>query len=142
MVYITFLQLQKQRKEVEDGIEEYEGQDAKVETIEVEKIEIKNGIPTLVKVQEERKIPIFDDVEVIDELGNKILNPDGQTRTYQMPRMVKKTRPKYRKEVIGDCLGLNADQIYAAAFGALQKNMILTEDLINRVRLLEMKARR
>ena len=56
--------------------------------------------------------------------------------------MVKKTRPKYRKEVIEDCLDLNADQIYMAAFGALQKNMLLTEDLINRVELLEIKARR
>ena len=56
--------------------------------------------------------------------------------------MVKKTRPKYRREVTRNCLSLNTDQIYAAAFGALQKNMILTEDLINRVRLLEMKARR
>jgi len=125
---------------VEDGIEEYEEQDVKVETIEVERIEMKNGIPTLVKVQEERKIPIFDDVEVIDELGNKILNPDGTIRTYQVPRMVKKTRPKYRREVTKDCLSLNADQIYMAAFGALQKNMLLTEDLINRVRLLETKA--
>jgi len=54
--------------------------------------------------------------------------------------MVKKTRPKYKKEVIRNCLSLNADQIYMAAFGALQKNMLLTEDLINRVRLLEKKA--
>ena len=56
--------------------------------------------------------------------------------------MVKKTRPKYKKEVIRNCLSLNADQIYMAAFGALQKNMLLTEDLINRVRLLEIEARR
>ncbi len=47
--------------------------------------------------------------------------------------MSKKTRPKYRKEVIEDCLGLNADQIYAVLYGAVQK-------LMDKIEKLEEKA--
>ena len=48
------------------------------------------------------------------------------------------TQPKFRDEiVIKDCMTLDADQIFAAAYGALQKTMLMVEELTKRVSKLE-----
>ena len=48
------------------------------------------------------------------------------------------TRPKFRDEVvIKDCMALDSDQIYAAMYGALQKTMLMVEELTKRVGKLE-----
>jgi hypothetical protein len=49
--------------------------------------------------------------------------------TYQMPRMVTKTRPKVRHDVIEDCLDLNGGQMIAALYGAVQALMAKVEAL-------------
>jgi len=122
------------KQQVEDGIEEYEEQDFTVEIIkeEAEAIEIRDGIPTLVKkvTEKEVKTMLFDDMPVMDEASNPVLNADGTPRTYQVPRMVKKTRPLLKSAVeIKDCLDLNSDQIYAAMYGAIQYLMAEVERL-------------
>ena len=80
---------------------------------------------------------------MIDEVGNTVLESyeitpatetesavfDTRPATYQMPRMVKKTRPKFRKEVIEDCLDLNGGQMNAALYGAVQALMAKVEAL-------------
>jgi len=125
------------KQQIEDGTEEYEEQDFKVETVkdETEAIEIRDGIPTLVKkvTEKEVKMMLFDGVPVVDEEGNPVLNADGTPRVHQVPRMIKKTRPIMKPAIeIEDCLDLNADQIYAAMYGALQL-------LITKVEKLEKK---
>ena len=76
---------------------------------------------------------LFDGVPVVDEEGNPVLNADGTPRVHQVPRMIKKTRPIMKPAIeIEDCLDLNADQIYAAMYGALQL-------LITKVEKLEKK---
>jgi hypothetical protein len=59
--------------------------------------------------------------------------------TYQMPRMITKTRPKVRHDVIEDCLDLNGAQMLAALYGAVQALMAKVETLENRLTLLEAK---
>ena len=127
--------------EYEDGIEEYEEQDFIIEeeTIEEVSIEIKKGIPVQVKktVVKENKKMLFDAVEVMDEDGQVVLEEAEigyRPIMHQVPRMVTKTRPKLKKDVIEDCLDLNSDQIYAAMYGALQK-------VIQEVETLKSKAR-
>jgi len=44
-----------------------------------------------------------------------------------MPRMVTKTRPKVRHDVIEDCLDLNGGQMIAALYGAVQSLMAKVE---------------
>lgn len=58
---------------------------------------------------------------------------------YQMQRMVTKTRPKFRKEVIEDCLDLNAGQMNAALYGAVQRLMAKVAVLEARLSALEAK---
>lgn len=123
---------------VEDGVEEYQEQDYTVEMVEVEKkeIEIRDGKPVQVTklVQEERKTLLFDNVEVVDEQGNVVMKEDGTPLTHQMPRMITKTRPKFKPSmVIEDALGMNADQIYAAMYGAVQMLMAKVEELEKKI---------
>lgn len=119
---------------IEDGIEEYEEQDFKMETVEEKVIEIQNSIPVQVKRLVERKKLLFKDVPVMDEIGKPVIDKDGKILTYQMPIMVKKTRPKMRVDVVEDCLSMNADQVYAAMYGAVQM-------LIQKVEKLESKLK-
>jgi hypothetical protein len=109
---------------IPDGQEEYEEQDFTIEKVEKEEmtIEIRDGKPVQVKklVKIENKIMLFDTIEVIDEEGNLVLKEDGSLLTHQMPRMIKKTRDKFKQEVIEDCLDLNSGQLYAAMYGCIQ----------------------
>jgi hypothetical protein len=57
--------------------------------------------------------------------------------THPVPRMIKKTRPKYRTDTIEGCRSLDADQIFAAMYGALQKAMSVIEDLQARIAVFE-----
>lgn len=53
--------------------------------------------------------------------------------THSVPRMIKKTRPKVRHDVIQDCLDLNSGQMIAAMYGAVQALMTTVEDLTAQV---------
>lgn len=112
---------------VEDGFEEYEEQETCERIIEREvvEIELRNGLPVQVKttVMETVYEPVLDNVPIIDEGGNPVFGKDGAPITHAIPRMVRRTRPKMRTETIDDCLSLNADQLYAAMYGALQLAM-------------------
>jgi len=57
--------------------------------------------------------------------------------TYQMPRMITKTRPKVRHDVIEDCLDLNGAQMLAALYGAVQALMEKVEVLETKLATLE-----
>ena len=57
--------------------------------------------------------------------------------TAPVPRMVTKTRPKLKDDVIEDCLDLNGGQMVSAMYGALQKAMSVIEDLQARIIILE-----
>ena len=117
---------------IPDGVEEYEEQDFTLETVEKEEtsIEVRNGVPTQVKktVKSEKKVILFDTVDVVDEHGSPVMNGD-EPLTYQVPKMIKKTRPKFRQDVIEDCLDLNNGQLYAAMYGCIQKLMQKVEAL-------------
>jgi len=110
--------------EIDDGVEEYEEHDYTIETIEREKkvIEIRDGVPVQVTitVTEEKKTFLYDEVGVVDEQGNPVLKEDGTQLTYQVPRMVKKTRPKKTKVEIENCKTVNSDQIVKVLYGAVQ----------------------
>lgn len=62
----------------------------KTETLtrEVEKIEIVNGVPTLIKSIEEYKSPVVDHVGVVDKNGKPVLNKEGEQLTYPVPVMI------------------------------------------------------
>lgn len=117
---------------IEDGVEEYEEQDFEMETVEEKVIEMQNGIPVQVKRIVERKKLLFKkDVTVVDETGKPVVGKDGKLLTYLVPIMMKKTRPKTRVDTVEDCLSMNADQIYAAMYGAVQLLIQKVEKLEN-----------
>ena len=109
--------------DIPDGTEEYEEQEFTVETVnKVEtSIEVINGKPVQASktTQVEEKTLLFDEVVVVDVAGD-IVMVDGAPLTHKVPRMVTKTRPKVRREVIEDCLDLNGGQMNAALYGAVQ----------------------
>ena len=137
--------------EIPDGIEEYEEQDFTLETVDkVETlIQVINGKPVQVSkvVTSENKVMLFDMVDVLDEAGVAVMESYEVTPaipaidateeveavmgtrpvTYKMPRMITKTRPKVRREVIEDCLALNGGQMNAALYGAVQCLMAKVE---------------
>jgi hypothetical protein len=118
--------------EIPDGTEEYTEQDFTLETVEtIEKsIEIVDGKPVQVSkvVTSEKKVLLFDAVDVVDEVGVVVMNGD-KPLTHEMPRMITKTRAKVRHEVIEDCLDLNGGQMIAALYGAVQALMLQVESL-------------
>lgn len=109
--------------DIPDGTEEYEEQEFTVETVnKVEtSIQVINGKPVQASktTQVEEKTLLFDEVVVVDVAGD-IVMVDGAPLTHKVPRMVTKTRPKVRREVIEDCLDLNGGQMNAALYGAVQ----------------------
>ena len=125
--------------EIPDGTEEYTEQDFKLETVEKTEtsIEIIDGKPVQVSkvVTSENKVLLFDSVDVVDEAGVLVMDGD-KPLTYQIPRMVTKTRAKVRHEVIEDCLDLNGGQMIAALYGAVQSLMQKVETLTSKIDLL------
>jgi hypothetical protein len=117
---------------IPDGTEEYTEQDFTLETVEkIEtSIQIIDGKPVQVSkvVASENKVLLFDTVDVTDEAGAVVMDGD-KPLTYQMPRMVTKTRNKVRHDVIEDCLDLNGGQMIAALYGAVQALMLKVESL-------------
>ncbi len=120
-------------EKIPDGYEEYEEQDYTVREVETQEIsiEIRDGKPVQIckTIKVEKKIMLYDDVEVVDENGNAVLKEDGMPLTHKMPRIIKKQREKFRQEVIEDCLDLNSGQLYAAMYGAIQALMAKVEAL-------------
>jgi hypothetical protein len=108
---------------VEGGVEEYEEYDEPVmEEVQAEQtsIEIINGVPTQVTKIVTQSRPVVDYVPVVDAAGKPVMQADGTPLLHPVPRTRKATRPKVRRETIQDCLSLNADQLYAAMYGAIQ----------------------
>jgi hypothetical protein len=105
---------------VEDGIEEYDEPVMEEVPVEQTSIEIVNGVPTQVTKTVTQSRPVVDDVPVVDTDGNPVMQADGTPLLHPVPRTRKATRPKVRQETIQDCLSLNADQLYAAMYGAIQ----------------------
>ena len=118
------------KTDIPDGVEEYEEQDFTLESVEKTETEIQiiDGKPVQVSkvVTSENKVLLFDTLDVVDEAGVVVMDGD-KPLTYQMPRMVTKTRPKVRHDVIEDCLDLNGGQMIAALYGAVQALMAKVE---------------
>ena len=119
-------------EKIPDGDEEYEEQDFVMETVEQQTIEMVDGTAVLKTKSVEQQKLLFDEFHVQDEAGNIVVDKDKNPLIHKIPRMIKKTRPKFRQEVIEDCLDLNSGQIIAAMYGAVQK-------LIQKVEMLEAK---
>ena len=117
---------------IPDGAEEYTEQDFTLETVEKTEtsIQVIDGKPVQVSkvVTSENKVLLFDSVDVVDEAGDVVMDGD-KALTYQMPRMITKTRNKVRHDVIEDCLDLNGGQMIAALYGAVQALMLQVESL-------------
>ena len=117
---------------IPDGAEECTEQDFTLETVEKTEtsIQVIDGKPVQVSrvVTSENKVLLFDSVDVVDEAGAVVMDGD-KALTYQMPRMVTKTRNKVRYDVIEDCLDLNGGQMIAALYGAVQALMLQVESL-------------
>jgi hypothetical protein len=127
--------------DIADGVEEYQEQETVSEVVKTTEatIEIVNGVPTLVTVIKSETIakPVFDDLAVVNESGAPVLDAAGAPVTHPVPRMVTKTRQKFRRETIDDCLSLNTDQLYAAMYGALQLAMQKIKTLESEVAALK-----
>lgn len=121
---------------IADGVEEYQEQDFVIEPKVVSAIEIVNGSPVQVKKTIEEKVLLFDELPVKDELGKAVLE-NGKPLLAKVPKMVTKTRPKFRQEVIEDCLDLNSGQLNAALYGAVQACMLKIESLEQEIALLK-----
>lgn len=121
---------------IPDGVEEYEEQEEVTEEVSVNEVEIVAGQPVLKLKMKSQKKALADEVQVKDEKGKPVryVDKDGKEKPlmHSIPRMVKKTRPKERKEVIEDCLNLDMSQVYMQMFGAVQM-------LIQKVEALEAK---
>jgi hypothetical protein len=117
---------------IPDGTEEYTEQDFTLETVEKTEtsIQVIDGKPVQVSkvVTSENKVLLFDTVDVVDEAGAVVMDGD-KPLTYQMPRMVTKTRNKVRHDVIEYCLDLNGGKMIAALYGAVQALMLQVESL-------------
>jgi hypothetical protein len=128
------------KTDIPDGTETYEEQEFTVETVEKTEtsIQVIDGKPVQVSrvVTSENKVLLFDTVDVLDEAGDVVIE-GGKPLTYQMPRMITKTRPKVRHDVIEDCLDLNGGQMIAALYGAVQAIMDKGDALTARVAALE-----
>ena len=120
------------KTDIPDGVEEYEEQDFTIESVEKTEtsIQVINGNAVQVsKVSTlENKVMLFDTVDVLDEAGAVVMDGD-KPLTYQMPRMITKTRLKVRHDVIEDCLDLNSGQMIAALYGCVQALMAKVETL-------------
>ena len=120
------------KTDIPDGTEEYEEQDFTLESVEKTEtsIQVINGKAVQVSkvVTSENQVMLFDTVDVVDEAGNAVM-VDDKPLTYRMPRMITKTRPKVRHDVIEDCLDLNGAQMIAALYGAVQALMEKVEVL-------------
>ena len=120
------------KTDIPDGVEEYEEQDFTLDAVEKTEtsIQVINGKAVQVSkvVKSENKVLVFDTVDVLDEAGAVVMDGD-KPLTYQMPRMITKTRPKVRHDVIKDCLDLNSGQMIAALYGAVQALMAKVETL-------------
>ena len=121
---------------IPDGIEDYEEQDFTLESVEETEtsIQVIDGKPVQVAkvVKSEKKVMLFDTVDVLDEAGAAVMDGD-KPLTYQMPRMITKKRPKFRHDTIEDCLDLNSGQMIAALYGAVQALMEKVETLTTRL---------
>jgi hypothetical protein len=130
------------KTDIPDGAEEYEEQDFTLEAVEKTEtsIQVINGKAVQVSkvVTSENKVMLFDTVDVLDEAGAVVMDGD-KPLTYQMPRMVKKTKPKVRHDVIEDCLDLNSGQMIAALYGAVQALMAIVDTQATRIAALEAK---
>lgn len=131
---------------VEDGIEEFT--EPVFEEREELAVEVVDGVPTL----KTRRVPsaVVDMMPIVDEVSGEPVMverklEDGQVVSepamHPVPRMRTCTRPKVRVDTIDDCLSLNADQIYAVMYGALQALIAQNEDLKHRVATLELNKR-
>jgi hypothetical protein len=118
--------------DIPDGTEDYEEQAFTLDQVETTttSIQIIDGKPVQVSKTEtaENKVLLFDTVDVLDESGAVVMNGD-MPLTYQMPRMVTKTKRKVRHETIEDCLDLNSGQMIAALYGCVQALMAKVEAL-------------
>lgn len=72
------------------------------------------------------------EAQLYDELGNPVRDNSGKFVKYSKPKMKKVLKTTKKFDVINDCYGMNADQIYAAMYGAVQK-------LISKVEAIEAK---
>jgi hypothetical protein len=131
------------KTDISDGVEEYEEQDFTLEKVEKTEtnIQVINGKAVQVSkvVVSENKVLLFDTVNVQDEAGAVVMSGD-KPLTYQMPRMITKTRPKVRHDVIEDCLDLNGGQMIAALYGAVQALMAIVDTQAARITALEKGA--
>lgn len=82
--------------------------------------DVQKIIPKAVNVAPFAKVPIPDGVEEYEE---KVENEDGMVET------ITKTRPKYRTEIIKDCLNLDMSQVYMQMLGAVQLLQLKVEAL-------------
>ena len=143
-------------EKIDDGFEEYEEQEFSVEEVEKEEtyIDVVEGkaVQKTKVAKSEVKTMLFDEVVVVDENDQPVMKKvdtsvdtvadtkistkgviqeekpvQYEPVTHQVPRMVKKTRPKFRQEVIEDCLDLNGGQMIAAMFGTIQKLIAIVE---------------
>jgi hypothetical protein len=118
-----------QKVPVDDGVEEYQEQETVLETITENVVEVIDGRAIMTTRERQQTMLAYDELPVVDTNGNAVLNDNGEQMTYRAPKMTTKTRQKKRTETIDDCLSLNADQIYAAMYGALQLAMKRIEAL-------------
>ena len=114
---------------IEDGFELVE-EDVFIETeTEIEKKEIKlvNGKykEVITKEVQKNKEQVFDEFDLFDEAGEVI----GKHKVAKKQTV---SKPKFKQDVIEDCLSLDVDQINMALYGAVQL-------LIQKVEALEAK---
>ena len=111
----------------------------------LEEYEVTPAVPAVAATDEIEAVEATEETEAVEAVkaveAVEAIPAVMGTRpvTYQMPRMITKTRPKVRHNVIEDCLDLNSGQMIAALYGAVQALMEKVETLENRLTLLEAK---
>ena len=104
----------------------------------LEEYEVTPAVPAVAATDEIEAVEATEETEAVEAVkaveAVEAIPAVMGTRpvTYQMPRMVTKTRPKVRHDVIEDCLDLNGAQMLAALYGAVQA-------LMEKVEVLETK---
>ena len=114
---------------VADGSEEIDEPVTEDVITEENIIEIIAGVPTQLTRNVTRSRAVTKRVRVVDSAGKPLLDKDGEPLLFPVPELRKVQKPKTRIPTLVDCLSLNADQIYAAMYGAIQVLMQKVETL-------------
>ena len=98
-------------------------------TEEVSEEKIVGNVLTMVTRTVEKQVPVMETVLLVDVDGNPVLDAEGKQRSIERQKMHSVQKTRQQKHKLEDARSLNADQIYAALYGAVQNLIAKIESI-------------